>query len=262
MRVPIITYHAVGDGPFPLWTSSKLFETHLDAFSKLGYETVSLARVAESLTAAQALPENAIVLTFDDGYDSVYREAFPRLCAKNFTATIFIVSGYCGGFNQWPTQRRSVPIAPLLNWDRVSELVGAGWELGVHTDSHAPLGTLPRGEAEAEILKSKEKLEKRVGRPASVFAFPYGDFSASILRFVQRSFVGAAGTRLGFVQANSNPFMLPRIDACYLTPFLVGSLPTSAFKPYLGLRQTIRALRGRFSQQWEPAGVSNTRNSF
>jgi len=213
VRLPVITYHAVGDGPFPLWTPPELFEAHLAAFSNAGYRTMNLAQVAEFVSRGEALPENSIVLTFDDGYESVYTEAFPRLQAKNFTATLFVISGYCRRFNQWPTQGSAIPIAPILSWEQVSELAANGWEIGAHTHSHAPLRMLRDDQAEMEILESKDRIEKRIAGPVRVFAYPYGDVTPSILGSVRKNFSGAAGTQLGFVEPRSNPFILPRIDA-------------------------------------------------
>ena len=40
-----------------------------------------------------SLPEKAVVITFDDGYASVYDSAWPRLQAHGFSATVFLVTG-------------------------------------------------------------------------------------------------------------------------------------------------------------------------
>jgi peptidoglycan/xylan/chitin deacetylase (PgdA/CDA1 family) len=42
------------------------------------------------------LPSRPIVITFDDGYESTYTNAFPVLRKYGFHATVFMVSGFVG----------------------------------------------------------------------------------------------------------------------------------------------------------------------
>src|SRR5579863_638033 len=113
--IPIVTYHAIGSGPRPLWVPVKEFEAHLDAFRKAGYATISMTCLIDCLRKDE-LPANALVITFDDGYEGVYSLAWPRLRAAGLGATVFLISDYCGRTNQWPGQSSDVPKAPLLQW--------------------------------------------------------------------------------------------------------------------------------------------------
>jgi peptidoglycan/xylan/chitin deacetylase (PgdA/CDA1 family) len=246
MRIPVITYHAIGDVPSPLWTTIKSFEAHLLAFARCGYQTTTLANLLTCLRMKQPLPANTIVITFDDGYESVYNYAWPLLKQYGFTATIFLISDYCGRSNQWPSQPASVPVEPLLSWKQVDRLVTEGYEFGAHTRSHLSLPILLPEVAEAEILISQQQIQSHTGQDIRVFAYPYGATNSVITQIAQQYFDGAVSTDLGLVHANANPYLLSRIDAYYLTPSWISFMNSSLFQQYLTLRQILRSLRRSF----------------
>jgi peptidoglycan/xylan/chitin deacetylase (PgdA/CDA1 family) len=199
------------------------------------------------------LPEDALVITFDDGYESVYHEAWPRLRARGFTATVFLISDYCGRDNRWPGQPASVPQAPLMTWEQATALAAGGCELGAHTRSHPALPALPPHQAEEEILTSQQIIQARTGRAARVFAYPYGAVDAAVVERVRPHFDGAVGTRLGLVRPGSDPYRLARVDAFYLTPGWIPRMRGFLFQRYLDVRQAMRSLRRRLRPDWRPA---------
>ncbi|HEV2854315.1 MAG TPA: polysaccharide deacetylase family protein [Thermoanaerobaculia bacterium] len=256
MSVPILTYHAVGDGPSPLWTSLPLFEAQIAAFAHSGWSTVPLAGLAARLEWGETLPERVLAITFDDGYESVHGLALSRLADLGFTATVFLVTGHCGGLNRWPGQPPSVPEAALLSWPQIERLAAAGWELGAHTLSHRPLPALRPAEAEEEIAGSRHEIERRTGVTAATFAYPYGAVDTGTKAIVRRHFQSAVGTRLGLVEPASDRFELERVDAWYLPPRLVPVLDSSLYRSYLRLRQGGRAVRRRWRRDWvQPAAA-------
>ena len=60
------------------------FESHLQALRNAGYQAVPLADLLSYLATGQPqLPANAVVLTFDDGYEDNYTHAFPLLQGRD-----------------------------------------------------------------------------------------------------------------------------------------------------------------------------------
>lgn len=51
-----------------------------------GYQPVSIAQIREAHRGGKPLPEKAVVLTFDDGYQSFYTRVFPILQAFQWPA--------------------------------------------------------------------------------------------------------------------------------------------------------------------------------
>ncbi|MFH1144367.1 MAG: polysaccharide deacetylase family protein, partial [Candidatus Eisenbacteria bacterium] len=130
-RLPILTFHAIEDDPSPIAFPPPLFRDVLRAIDRHSYPTLSLRDAVAGLARRETLPERAVVLTFDDGYRSVYDEAFPLLRALRMTATIFLSAG---GPAAGPEQRLP-PYAgrERMSWEEVREMSAAGIEFGAHT---------------------------------------------------------------------------------------------------------------------------------
>jgi len=86
-----------------------------------------------------------IVLTFDDGSESIYKLAFPEMQKYNFPGVNFIPSGW-------------IDYPGFLTLEETKELENAGWETGGHSVTHANLTTIPIDSARAEIQKNYEYL--------------------------------------------------------------------------------------------------------
>jgi peptidoglycan/xylan/chitin deacetylase (PgdA/CDA1 family) len=250
VSVAIITYHALGDFSSPLFVSAPTFESHLDALVKSGRHTVTLGAVANCLQNGEPLPENAVVLTFDDGYESVYTSAWPRLKERGFIATLFLISDYCGRNNRWPGQPPSVPVCSLMTWEHAAEMAHSGCELGAHTRTHPALPTLSLSQLEDEIVGSQEAVQTNIGQAVRVFAAPYGVTTPTAENIVRKNFDGAVSTQLGTANLQSNPYRMERVDAHYLTPNFVRKLDSPLFQPYLRLRQALREVRRTFRPDW------------
>ncbi len=251
MPVPIVTYHSVGESVSSLSTPTSVFEAHLAGFTASGYRTVTMAEVVRWVSRGQHPPTNALVITFDDGYESVYREAWPRLKACNFIASVFLVSDHCGTTSRWPSQPASVHASPLLGWPEAAALAGEGWEMGAHSRTHPPLTVLTPAAIEEEVAGSQRTIRERTGQSVEVFAYPYGAVNGRVKELVRRYFAGAVTTDLGLVARPCDPHLLPRIDAHYLRPEHIPNLRGAAYRRYLSARQAGRWLRRRFRQDWD-----------
>lgn len=249
--IPVITFHAIGEAASPLFTPPALFEATLAQLAAAGYRTVALQRVLHWLRTGADLPDKAVVLAFDDGYRSVYSEAWPRLAAYGFSATVFLVTDYCGRDNQWPGQPAHAPRMPLLSWDEAGKLAAAGWELGAHTRTHPPLSLLDAARVEAEVVGSQAAIQARTGQSAAVFAYPYGARNPMVEAIVAQHCAGAVSTDMGVVAATAKPYRLARIDAYYWRPDRVAALDSPRFRGYLRLRDALRKLRRRFITDWQ-----------
>jgi peptidoglycan/xylan/chitin deacetylase (PgdA/CDA1 family) len=71
------------------------------------FRTVSMAEVRAALSGKGALPDNGVLITFDDGYADAYHTALPILTRASATATFFIPTAF-------PDSGR------LFWWDRIS----------------------------------------------------------------------------------------------------------------------------------------------
>src|SRR5688572_7722820 len=84
-------YHRFGEGSLPSTSVSLAqFDAHLDHLAHNGFKVWSLDRVVGALLEGTALPEKVVAITIDDGFASIYTEAYPRLKARGFAFTVFL----------------------------------------------------------------------------------------------------------------------------------------------------------------------------
>jgi peptidoglycan/xylan/chitin deacetylase (PgdA/CDA1 family) len=164
------------------------------------------------LAHRKAFPEGAVAVTFDDGFAEVRRHALPILERFAVPATLFAVSGYVGGLNEW-MDRAAFPARRLLSAADLRDLQAAGMEIGSHTVSHRSMPELSFEEAAREARESKDMLEQIVGRTVRYFAYPYGRFNANTKEAVRAAgYQAACSTRSGFNSSLTDIFELRRID--------------------------------------------------
>jgi peptidoglycan/xylan/chitin deacetylase (PgdA/CDA1 family) len=264
-RVPILTYHSIDDSGSVISTSRETFRRQMRRLSETGYRTISLKDLARDLDDKRPFPANTVVITFDDGYQNVYAEAFPVLAEYGFRATVFLITDYCGGTNAWPGNGAGIPRQQLLSWREIKEMQQQGFEFGSHTATHLDLTKVSLDLAEDELQRSRMAIEERLGEEASVFAYPYGSYNSAIRSIVRKHFVAACSTRLGKVDSASDPFLLKRVDTYYLsTDRMFGALAGRSLERYLQFRQGLRGVKTlgrRLSSQSHAAGVSVERKA-
>jgi N-acetylglucosaminyldiphosphoundecaprenol N-acetyl-beta-D-mannosaminyltransferase len=134
---------------------------------------VSLDRVVGWLQGQEDLPPGAVAVTFDDGFQGVLREAVPILRDTGIPATLFVTSGLARGGANAAHPSFQVKHA-LLRPEEVREVRKAGWTIGSHGLSHAPLARLDARSARHELVDSRHELEDLLGEPVTLLAYPYG----------------------------------------------------------------------------------------
>lgn len=103
----------------------------------------------------------------------------------------------------------------LLDWEMVREMARAGISFGAHTDNHVVLTNEEPQTVEREILRSKQALEERLGRPVRYFAYPTGRYNAAIKEAVARAgFEVAVTTERRLNRRGDDLLALGRICLC------------------------------------------------
>ena len=189
----------------------------------------------------------AVALTFDDGFRNFLEYGLPVLERYHLPATVFAVSGHCGRQNDWSARSGiSVPSLPLMSWDGLKEIAGAGIDLGAHSIHHPDLTRLTREQAEGELRDCRAELEDRTGRTVESVAYPYGSSTPAVRQLAQRYFRLGCGTSLRFVSARADLFDLPRLDVYYLRNDLwFEKAARGGGSAYIALRSFFRRLRWR-----------------
>lgn len=237
-RSCILTYHSLDTTGSVISIPPGVFREQMAWLAESGIPVVSLDRVREV--------RSSVALTFDDGFRNFFDDAMPVLERHRFPATVFAVSHFCGGRNDWPSQPRhtGIPILELLRWQELEQVARAGIGIGCHTATHPRLGSLSDEQLEQELSVSRATIEQRTGAAIDTFAYPYGDTDPRVCQAVSRHFRVACGTRLRFVSPNSELWDLPRIDTYYLRSRVWFRGLTKSYGPaYLMLRHLLRSVR-------------------
>lgn len=223
-KVAVLTYHHLDEAESDVTVSPERFASHLQALKQNGFHIIPMQQFIGFLLHREQVPPNAVVITFDDGYESVYRLAYPMLKSENMTATVFLIVGYVGrpGF---------------LNWDQIAEMRRDGFEFYSHSYmSHeavtvggraatplvGPLADASgsRRETEAEyearvlgdLTTANRILAEKLGNRVNLLCLPHGQYSPALLRITRRADIAYVFTGIrGF--NTSHERLLKRLNA-------------------------------------------------
>jgi len=202
IEVPILLYHHVyGETSESRYqVSIPDFRAQMAALQDMGYATISMTQFVIALLEGSELPEKPIVITFDDGHQSVYDNALPIMEEFGFTGVFYIVANRIYGSPDFVTI------------EQLKEMVEAGWEIGSHGYSHADL-TVDHSLAAKEIGQSKSDLERVLGTKVRTFAYPFGKIDPFVAQKVN-DYGYRAGMGLGTrkIHTGNTLFYLDRIE--------------------------------------------------
>jgi peptidoglycan/xylan/chitin deacetylase (PgdA/CDA1 family) len=226
----ILTFHTLDDDGAVISFPPALFERLVCLLRAGGHPVLSLPEAAAALRGERPLPQRAMVITFDDGYRSVYDVAFPILRRHGTPATVFLAVGDPAD-GSWPgtsdpaARLPSMMGRPMLSWGEIRAMQQGGICFGAHTLTHPDLTALPPQRIKHEMVTSKAILEDALAGPVAGFAYPFGRLDARSQALARRHFACAVTDRLGFAGPGSDLHALPRVDSYYLRhPRLVDRL--------------------------------------
>ena len=199
--VPIMMYHHVtavtpSEGN---WVSPKSFEQQMAYLTQHHYKVITLDELVSAIQKKEKLSHKTVVLTFDDGYDDNYTQAYPILKKYQFSATIFLIAN-------------KINADGFLNLKQIEEMLTNGINFGSHTLSHPYLPSLSPPEQEKEIRESKARIGQALNTSIEYFCYPIGGFSDDIKRMVKEAgYKAALTTNRGFARSNQDVYELKRI---------------------------------------------------
>jgi len=98
LSMPILMYHHIRDFNDPadkigtnLSVSPEKFAKQLDLIKSEGYATITF----NDLDTGN-IPTKPIILTFDDGYENFYQNAYPELKKREMVGTVFVIINNIG----------------------------------------------------------------------------------------------------------------------------------------------------------------------
>jgi peptidoglycan/xylan/chitin deacetylase (PgdA/CDA1 family) len=208
--IPILTYHSVSDRPWPdvarFTVTPDRFGAHLALLAELDYTALNVTQLASTLRAGAELPPRPVLITFDDGYADVLENALPRLAARGFTSTLYMITGCVRD------ERSSTQGPTFLSWNELRELERSGMEIGSHSHTHPQLDVLSVEEARAELQVSKHILEDKLGHEVPSLAYPYGYHGPTVRRLaIEAGYASACAVKQALSADHDDLFALSRV---------------------------------------------------
>jgi biofilm PGA synthesis lipoprotein PgaB len=198
-KVAVLTYHHLALNESSVTISPDRFESHLEALKKNGFRIISMADFVRFLQQNAPVPPNAVVITFDDGYESVYQYAYPLLKRQGMTATVFLIVSYI--------EDGTVRQPRILTWSEIEAMHRDGFSFYSHSyDSHESVfingketselvvkltnpGTGKqetdseyRARISSDLRKADDILHAKLGNAINLLCLPHGQYNQEVVR--------------------------------------------------------------------------------
>jgi peptidoglycan/xylan/chitin deacetylase (PgdA/CDA1 family) len=214
-EIRALTYHGFGGGlRDPFSVSADEFKYQLAYLTKHDL-AVTLEDLDHCLRGEGPEGEHrmGVLVTIDDGLQSLYEVALPILAGANVQAVAFVTVGEIG-LNGKAAPALTSKVEPRISPAQLRELSDHGVLVGSHAFTHRSLAAMSANEARQEAISSKALLEDFLGTAVQCFAYPYGtkaDFNevtADLLREAGYDFVFTS--QHGPCTSSTSRFCIPR----------------------------------------------------
>ena len=208
-KLTILSYHEIADPADALnkdfAVRPTMFVRQMDWLRNNGYHFVTVDDLLADEAGRRPLPEKAVLITFDDGYRSMYDHAWPILKAWKIPAVVAVVGSWEDDRTTVNFDGKIIPREKLMSWKDLRELSDSGLvEIGSHSfDLHRGIIGNPQGSeqpaattrqwlgtgkgyeseadyrqrVEADLAKSSSDIKSHIGRAPRVIAWPYGRYN-------------------------------------------------------------------------------------
>jgi peptidoglycan/xylan/chitin deacetylase (PgdA/CDA1 family) len=206
LSVPILMYHNIANIPpgsnqlqKGLTVSTNDFEQQLNYLEEKGYQTVLMSDLFKALYHGYKLPLKPIILTFDDGYNNAYYNAFTILKKYKSKGSFYIITSLIGQPGR-------------LSWNEIKDMNNQGMEIGSHTMNHPDLSGQSSDIIISESGNSKTIIEDKIGRKIYSFCYPAGAYRPEFFDILKnQGYLLTLTTHNGTIEDSNHPFELPRI---------------------------------------------------
>ena len=258
----VIAYHEI--------PNNDLFRDHLN-YLQSNYSIISLNTLKEHLKGQKKLPPYPLLITFDDGYTSIFSNAVPELIRKKLPACIFIITSYVNSSEEFwwinsieyyrksglpikTAKKKNLLLKQVTNKERLNFLKGIDTQfkkqisstgfkqleshnivLGNHTHTHPILDKCTIEEVLQEITSSQNKFDLWDISGKNIFAYPNGNWTKEIEEVLKEKNIEIA-------------FLFDhKINKQSLNPYRISRLSTNSAMPIEELKVKVSGLHSLIS---------------
>jgi biofilm PGA synthesis lipoprotein PgaB len=224
-RFVAIAFHDVVDNRDQLETDSVTSTSLVQFFDWLkgtGWTAVSLDDVAAAARGVRPLPDKAILISFDDGYSSLYTRVFPLLRIYRFPIVAALVGSWMESRPDGTVTPdgtviygdRIVPRSNFISWAQAREMQASGlvefashsynlhrgvlanpqgnmvpaaitWQYDPATGSYEDDAQY-RARIRADLMRARSQMTANLGRPPRALVWPFGRYSGPALEVAKQ----------------------------------------------------------------------------
>lgn len=184
--VPVLMYHSIDyEKGNELRVPKEKFKEQMQYLKDNGYTTLTFDELYSFLVNNKPIPEKSVVITFDDGYEDNYSNAYPILKEFGFNATIFIIT------NAIDNEKA------FLTSTQLKEMEQNGIDIESHTLAHDELNKLPYDKQVETLKGAKEFIEKKLNKKVKYIAYPFGKWNNDTIKALKETGYDMAFTTVG-----------------------------------------------------------------
>ncbi|RGR58489.1 polysaccharide deacetylase family protein [Dorea formicigenerans] len=199
-KVVVIYYHEVvekGQGYSYQKIEKDKFEAQMRYLYEQGYKSILFSDLDK------ALPEKSIIVSFDDGFRTVYEKAAPIMKKYGIHGNIYLPTKYIGTDSHFMT------------WEMVKELSeDKFFEMQAHTHTHIDIRRLNEQSVKEQINESDKMFQKHLERFPQAFCMPFGTYDKKSIKLLKKEsrYNYLLGSYYGRIKSkNISGRVLPRI---------------------------------------------------
>ena len=170
ISISIFTYHEVVDDSAHIkqdfmQISESKFEKQITGLKYIGFNAIKYRDLIDYSSGDISLYPYNYIITFDDGYESVYEYAYPIIKSREIPITLFVIDEKIG-------------TEGYLNWNQLKEMEESGLvDVYTHGLDHEDSTKLEPRELLNRVNKAQDNLVSRLGNRPQIFAYPYGKYT-------------------------------------------------------------------------------------
>jgi Predicted xylanase/chitin deacetylase len=197
--LPILFFHHLAEevNDNNAIVTPEYFETVLQTLKENNFNTITPQQLADYVYKGEELPENPVMIQFDDGYESNVLIAAPLLRKYDMCATVFAIT-------QWVTYSSDEdfrhPESPLFTWEQAREVLDVmsiqshSNNMHYNDDKNPRKGVLQKeDESDSDYQKafvkdyksSKKKIKKKLSTKVFAYAYPFGMYTKETERMLK-----------------------------------------------------------------------------
>lgn len=197
----VFMYHRFGETQHPATDiHAEQLDAHIQELKSGKYNLASVPDIVAAIQDGRSLPDRTVGITIDDAFKSLYTVGWPRFKKAGIPITLFVA-----------TDAVDQRLPDYMTWDQIRELRDAGVTIGSQTATHLHMPYSSAKANVADLAKSNERFKAELGSAPKLFAYPYGEASNAVKKYVRDAgFIGAFGQHSGVIYHGGDNFYMPR----------------------------------------------------